>query len=296
MALIYEIIDTQGKVVPNEWKRLINFSIRNLDSVSLIKNFLSSDNYIYSNSDNLKSKIIEKILDDSNLLDTLSRRKQFWINTRIDRFGKDCFLQKKDSSLLNNPTPNNTSPNMPLFSIKETKKDSSTDNSENDNLITKPVDNGDMPLIEIKDTSVLDNTNIPSFSDTSNTSSSNSISTEDVSSNNNDSDYIPLKSIESNNLVDTINSNIQINKEIPAKYEETKKEEDSINFNGTEFKFDNIIYNGLNDLMNNIDSDISKDTIIKAITGKLNKNFKKKYKEILSKLFIFKDNQWNPII
>ena len=271
MALIYEIIDTQGKVIPSDWKRLINFSLRNLDSISIIKNFLSSDNYIYSHPDNIKSKIIEKILDDSNLQNTLNTRKEFWIKTRIERFGKDCFMKRKE--IIDNQIENTKVEK--IDKIDKIDKINSVDIKENneiiENISNEPISNEDT-TINSKEIVIEENSkNI----DTTIDDNQKSITSED---NINFEESIEDERKSNNN----INSK-EITENIP-------------DFSKIDFKFDNIIYNGLDDLINNIDSDISKEIITKALNGKLNKNYKKKYKEIFSKLFIFKDNEWILII
>lgn len=263
MALIYEIIDTQGKIVPDDWKRLINFSLRNLDSISLIKNFLSSDNYIYSHPDNIKSKIIEKILDDSNLQETINNRKQFWINTRIDRFGKNCFIERKDSIAINNESNIISNPSINNSDIQKESIETQNPKIEDNN----PIENNNDISEIIPSSSIDSSTTNPQFKDTN-----EELSQEEISK------------------IDNI-----ISSEENLNNEEIEKESEP-NFNNTEFKFNDIIYNGLDDLMNNIDSDISREIIIKTLTGKINKNYKKKYKDILSKLFIFKDNEWDCII
>ena len=258
MALIYEIIDTRGKIAPADYKRLINFSIRNLDTVALTQNFLSNDNYIYSHPNNIKSKIIEKILDDSNLQDTLNKRKQFWINTRIDRFGKDCFMIRKDvNNIETDSTENNIDETIPKITVNEIDNSNITNNIE----------------VSLKE-NTSDNKNIS-------TNNENIYDVANISSN----EETPAIEITESNREEIIPE--ETNEDIPEINEEPEP-----NFNNTEFKYNDIIYNGLDDLMNNIDSDISREILIKTLTGKINKNYKRKYKEVLMKLFVFKDNEW----
>lgn len=271
MALIYEIIDTQGKIVPSDWKRLINFSLRNLDSISLIKNFLSNDNYIYSHPDNIKSKIIEKILDDSNLQDTINKRKQFWINTRIERFGKDCFMTRKNLNEI----------------ISEESNHLINDDITN-NITNVSINGLDDSINNIVETTFEKNI----YNDENNTEviNENNDNITNVSINPNPINPEEPLSNESTKSTEEIVPE-EINENIP----ELDKEPEP-NFNNTEFKYNDIIYNGLDDLMNNIDSDISREILVKTLTGKINKNYKKKYKEILMNLFIFKDNEWVCIV
>ena len=266
MALIYEIIDTRGKVAPADWKRLIKFSIRNLDNITLIKNFLSSNNYYYSYPDNIKCKIIEKILDDSNLQDTLNRRKNFWINTRIDRFGKDCFLQRRKDSAKESNNEETISEKI----IEEKTEEIIIENKINEE--PKIIENNPDSINKVIEENQGNNDFIV------NSSSSNTSDTNDS-----------INETSSNEIIEDISEPVEEIPEIPSSEPEP-------NFNNTEFKFDNIIYNGLDDLMNNIDSDISREIVIKTLTGKINKNYKKKYKEVLSKLSVFRDNEWVCII
>lgn len=271
MALIYEIIDTRGKVAPADWKRLIKFSIRSLDNITLIKNFLSSNNYYYSHPDNIKCKIIEKILDDSNLQDTLNRRKNFWINTRIDRFGKDCFLQRRKDSTKESNNEETISEKI----IEEEKKEEIII-EDKINEEPKIIENNPDSINKVIEENQGNNDFIVNLS-SNDSSSDDSDSTSDITDS--------INETSSNEIIEEIPESVEEIPEIPSSEPEP-------NFNNTEFKFDNIIYNGLDDLMNNINSDISREIVIKTLTGKINKNYKKKYKEVLSKLFIFRDNEW----
>ena len=259
MAQIYEIIDTFGNPNKSNWKRLINSSLRNSEVPILIKNFITSDKYIFSNPDNIRGKIIEKILDDSNLMETINIRKKFWIDNRIKKYGSDCLMKLKD-----------VNPDILVDEIIVIpKKDKINNNSLEENSINNDNFSPSESIVKTEDNDNIDST------------------------------------IESNVSTNTEENNIEniIEEKSPSESissveEEVEKEEpdESVQFKDSEFKFDGIIYNGLNDLMNNIDSDISREIVVKTLSGKINKNYKKKYKEILSKLFIFKDNEWISVI
>ena len=260
MAQIYEIIDTFGNPNKSNWKRLINSSLRNSEVPILIKNFITSDKYIFSNPDNIRGKIIEKILDDSNLMETINIRKKFWIDNRIKKYGSDCLMKLKD-----------VNPDILVDEIIVIPK---KDKINNNSLEEKNSTNNDnfSPSESIVKTEDNDNDNIDSTGNVSTNTEENNI--ENI--------------IEEKSPSESISS--------VEKEEEKEELDESIQFKDSEFKFDEIIYNGLNDLMNNIDSDISREIVVKTLSGKINKNYKKKYKEILSKLFIFKDNEWVSVI
>ena len=260
MAQIYEIIDTFGNPNKSNWKRLINSNLRNSEVPILIKNFFTSNKYVFSNPENIKGKIIEKILDDSNLIETIKIRKKFWIDNRIKKYGSDCIMKMK------NINPDNLVDDIIVIPNKLKENTINDTYVSKDNIESNPYSNENSSpesCSNIKDT--IENVN-------------------NINSNSN----------EINNFDENSSSKSLMNIED----KEIKKEEpdESILFKDSEFKFDDIIYNGLDDLMNNIDSDISREIIVKTLTGKINKNYKKKYKEILSKLFIFKENEWIPVI
>lgn len=132
MALIYEIIDTQRlrQKAPSNWKRIVNISLQNSTPGELIEKFIKSDAYIYSNKKNLTCKIIEKIFENFELQRTLNNRKNFWIQNRIDRYGKDCFMQKKEIENTDTDSPAIIEINKEIKKVEEQNEKISQENTE----------------------------------------------------------------------------------------------------------------------------------------------------------------------
>ena len=118
MKCIYEILDTNYAEKARDYKRLINLSLTD-DTDVILKKFLESNAFKYSNKDNIKIKIIERLqeyIDDNSII----IRKKFWIDNRINKFGTNCFMVNISS--INQPDKNTVQVNIQSDEKVETNK------------------------------------------------------------------------------------------------------------------------------------------------------------------------------
>ena len=263
MALIYEIIDTKNEKSPAQWKRLIAYNIQNNDTSKLLDNFVKSNVYEYSNPSNLKCKIIEKVMETVDIQQTLRNRKNLWIQTRIDRYGKDCFLIKRGTTNIN--------PDIPA--IIEIKEEPKKEIIEPPKVEIKEIDQTIEPeeILENEETIVDENTEEIIEENTSD------ITTETEE---------PI-----------INENKEDDEEIEEDTEELNENDSNIDVK--ELKFENTVYGSVEDLFNDLKekgTDITIITLKKAVAGNVSKNMKKKYGNLLSQITMRIDDEWKSLL